>query len=167
MAKERFMEFVGAYVIQSVADTDASVAFDVPSSETELMALLVHQIDWEGQVSTPVAAVTIGIDGFLTYSAQIPSSVGGYLTKMDVIDTLQRAVAAGTTLDDVVAGNYFAALQHDIHKFDPPILIARRTLHLHIRSSNSAVVNAVALRLGYTLEKVTQAAFIAALVAHH
>ena len=162
---ERFMEFIGAYVCQAVADTDAQVTFDVPTSETEQMALLVHRIDWEGNVPEGIVATNIGVDAYLTTTMSTPAGLASHFDHPSLIDAYMRVMKYGTTADDLLESDMQD--QHRVHHFDPPILIAQRTLYLLVHSSNSAVVNDCAVRLGYTLEKVTQAAFIAALVAHH
>jgi len=166
MAKsDRFMEFVGAKVTQDVADEDAQVVFDVPTSETEQLALLVHQIEWEGNVPVGLVDVAIGVDLYLTTTMATPAGMATHLDFPSLIDLYMRMARYGTTADDRLDSDLQD--QHRVHHFDPPILIAQRTLYLTIHTSASTVINDGAVRLGYTLEKVTQAAFIAALVAHH
>ena len=166
MAKDdRFLEFVSAHALQSVADTDLQVAFDIPTSETELLAFLIHRIDWEGNVPVGIAAAAIGIDGYLTTTIATPAGLGTHINWPSLVDCYMRMARYGTTTDDQLESDL--GDQHRIHHFDPPILIAQRTLYLTIHTSASTVVNDVAIRLGYTLEKVSREAFIAALVAHH
>ncbi len=166
MAKsDRFMEFVGAYVKQSVEDEDAQVTFDVPTSETEQMALLVHRIEWEGNVPVGVVAAAIGIDLYLTTTMATPAGLASHIDFPSLIDQYMRMGRYGTTIDDILDSDL--QRQFEVHRFDPPILIAQRTLYLTIHTSASTVINDGAVRIGYTLEKVSQAAFIAALVAHH
>lgn len=166
MAKsERFLEFVGAQVTQTVADEDKQITFDVPTSETEQMALLVHRIEWEGNVPVGVVAAAVGIDAYLTTTMATPAGFALHIDFPSLIDQYMRMARYGTTADDRLDSDLQD--QFRVHNFDPPILIAQRTLYLTLHTSASTVINNCAVRLGYTLEKVSQAAFIAALVSHH
>lgn len=158
---ERFMEFLAAYVCQSVADVSKYIDMPLPVSENENLAVLVHRIEFEVNVPTAIFNAAIGVDAFLSKSQTMPTPP--YIAKSEIVDSYQRMFRMWTVNDAFMDGGM--GIQQAIHLFDPAILIARRTLYLHINSSATTVLNDATCRLGYTIEKVSKDAFIAALVS--
>jgi len=135
------------------------VAIPVPTSQNEKLAMLVHEVRFRlGHPSY--------VDGQM-------NSVSCYLTKshqtgpIDMADPDLLAQFFWHVSVNQVAG---AGIDHweDGHKvwhFDPAVLIARDHLYMGGRTFQETGNQVCQVRIGYTLEKVTQEAFIAALVS--
>ena len=159
--REFTMEYLGAQVTQAVADTDATVEIPLPTSETEQLAMLIHQVEFEGNVPGLVAGATLGGDLYLHRLPTFARS-GAALhiddpTLIAAWMRVMRATAGGVVdlCDWYQQGLYVAV---------PPVLIALGSIYLTIHTSATTVVNDGAVRIGYTLERVTSEVFIAALV---
>jgi len=161
------MEFICAGLTDTLGvpagySTYNEVMIPLPTSGTEIMALLLHEVDFR------IAGPEMGVD-----TQMASNSV--YLTKSHRTGPVNNCFAdpdllamymEHVTINQVAGAGQL--LWHDgipVWRFSPPILIARDAVYFANRTFMQAAANTVAsVRLGYTLEKVSREAFIAALV---
>jgi len=163
MKSERFMEFVavesGAIAFNAVGYGDyTEVEIPLPTSKTETMAMLLHRVDFR-----------LGHPHFIDTQM---NSVSGYLTKshqtgpIDLADPDLIAQYFWHVSVNQVAGAGISEWEDGskLWLFDPAILIARDKLYMGGRTFMETANQVCQVRVGYTLEKVSREAFIAALV---
>ena len=165
MVQGPFIEFLRALNMMDTPNTYREVPIPCPTSKTEQMAMLIHEVIFRpptletGTGKSPKK--TPGIADLESYSAQLMGqSQGGIrnLDHKDMIATLFRKVSLG-------------AVWHWLHeempaywRFDPPILYPRANLYFGVLTSGFAAAANFAIRIGYTLQRVSKEDFIAALV---
>jgi hypothetical protein len=146
------MEFMRIETDSAAGPTEVlSQGFDTPTSKTEKMAMLIHQIHLfcpvaktaEGEVKVAVS------DHELTLSSDVDLGEPGVITKMECF-----VLSTPTEVQ---------SLEHRIQYFSPPILYAKRQIWLTVAVAGATGKRASAT-IGYTLEKVSQEDFISALV---
>lgn len=166
MAQERFLEFIRALVNYAAAPDDwAEVEVRLPVSENENLACLIHQVEMQvGSLAGGLAGGTAVHSAHLALRSAPPGTVWDiwnvgvicahlYAIYSNVADDVK--VRFGTKSDNQLATFYF----------DPPVLIAQNLIYLAAGNFDiSTAASYGACRIGYTLEKVTREAFIAALV---
>jgi len=156
------MEFLNATATESAAHTDTQQSFGVPCSKTELMAMLIHDV-WFApmDVERIDAALT---SNFCNLSKRLGGPFG--ISNMDVIAICMANLSLGQvegTLSEY-AVQWYGAPPH--WHFEPAVLVAVDTLYTRIQggAANTAVCQNT-VRIGYTLERVSERDFIAALVS--
>ncbi|MBA7691695.1 hypothetical protein ES703_100246 [subsurface metagenome] len=168
MTLTRFMEFIDIEnnAIPGVIDGYGAyneIAIPMPVSGNENLAALIHQIEFylgpiypshDEQVALEAAVTNISKSSMPTFG----NSPGAILAQHGY---LIDATKAG---QGVVFVSYWG---ERVHRFDPPIMYARQYLYTGGRTYKDKSVGLLSVahvRIGYTLEKVSKDAFIAALV---
>ncbi len=160
MKNEALLEFICGQEELAVVNVPEAFTIYLPTSKTELMAMLIHDI-WL-PVLMPGAPAATGETGAGACVTKNKNSAFG-LQDPDVIAgvEVQRfwdMPTVGVTIQD-----YWTPMHYH---FDPPVLVARDILYFKIKSDNvDSVLLTGYYRIGYTLEKVSREAFIAALVS--
>lgn len=152
MTKGPFMEFLRIETAAAADTETVSEGFDTPASRTEKMAMLIHRIHLfcpisktaNGEVKTAIS------DRELKEGSDIDLGEPGVITKMECY-TL-------STPDQVQTN------EHQITYYDPPILYAKRQIWGSVANAGSVGGKKCSAIIGYTVEKVSQVDFIAALV---
>lgn len=163
MRDERFMEFIHADVTSS-ATGDAGVEaaeIHMPVSENENLACLIHRVDFL-------------VNMLLTADLAAATNIwrGGSLNTFPAADHADMLIGVPGCLAMYIWGATTSAagvLSNQEGErawlFDPPLLIARRQLYVAAyRSVGVANDTNCRINIGYTVEKVSKDAFIAALV---
>lgn len=166
MKSERYMEFIGAHnsVLGVVDATSAYAEVDMPlpTSGTETMALLLHQVQFFLAGPDPTLDAKESDDEvWLTKShhASVPSQAA---SNPDVLAYYFRKLSK----NQIAGTSWMWEDGTNIWTFDPAILIARDSCYFGFRVYQKAAIQVTSdIRLGYTLEKVSREAFIAALVS--
>lgn len=161
-----FMEFRGIYV-ESAAGLWTTGEMGVPTSKTEKMALLMHVVWLLVNAPDPVDAKIRETDVQLLKE---DSNAAVDIQEWNYLAGQNRAWDAGRAEGTLSEYSRSQDQQMVIQYFSPPVLIARDSLWVGTRGkengveANYAAVVTSAVRIGYTLEKVPTAEFIAALV---
>lgn len=160
MAQERFMEFIGGQLLITAGTegVQQELELDLPTSKTETMAMLIHLIELDIADINGQAGDRVQSNVYLSKSS-MPSKFRYHGSDILAWYCLlyEMTVAAGEC--------YIYESGSKLTYFNPPILIARDKLYLgHKGYEYDAVSTYVTGRIGYTLEKVSREAFIAALV---
>lgn len=155
---EALMEFIDIYLLQAVLNERISTVFSVPTSRTELMAMLIHDIWFSIPANDRIADVAVRTSVSINKWSE-----GGNIPKLaqDCIASYWESLwysSDRTVLYDTVG--WFPHWH-----YDPPRLIARDDLRFVLYTENFGAEGQYGnARIGYTLEKVDERAFIAALV---
>lgn len=166
----RYMEFIHARAELQSGDgiDDIVVPIYLPTSKTESYAMLIHKI--QGCTSTPhleKAEADYVLDAGLVYQPTPISLVPGSPNVIQAWGMVNRIVeTALTVMAQLVSlcGNGGGGNGCDVN-FSPPILIAADVIYLmYFRDPGSEWFVTADVRIGYTLERVSREAFIAALV---
>lgn len=156
MAKGPFMEFLRAIAIQPAINTYGQTQIPTPTSKTENMAMLIHQIELIPNAVVDAAPVTGD-----TVMLHLTSASKTTIAEPNDPDNLAYFKAV-TLLNAVWHGiTYLGSM---MSKFDPPILMPKANLYVGIHSAGMAATHEVTAKIGYTLEKVSREDFISALV---
>ncbi|MBA7707873.1 hypothetical protein ES703_116757 [subsurface metagenome] len=150
------MEYLRGSVIMAAANAYTEVVLQTPTSKTENMAMLIHEIDL--RPSKLVAITPASTD---TMSVQCTKASKTGFTKISDPDVLARYLTY-THLDAVF--NYLAEHGSQLTKFDPPLLYPKSQIYIAVVSSGFDATVDLHARIGYTLEKVSREDFISALV---
>jgi len=161
---DRFMEFIVADVTDTApADIGvASVPIQMPVSENENLAVLIHKVNFllNAILTADLAAAASGINrqaGLCTFP---PASHADMLIGVDGCLAMQIIWWTQSANGDMTGEE-----GHGKWNFDPPILVARRQLYLGAqRSAGIGSATNARVQIGYTVEKVSRDAFVAALV---
>jgi len=154
---ERYMEFIRGQLYTSAANVFTEEVVQLPTSQTEKLAMLIHQIDIDLIAVDRIDATYVEKGGGLgLYSG---SSRALHFAGVLCYDTL--ALSCTETADKFLAKFGRTTFEH---KYDPPILVAQSVLYAKIQSMAFPGTTYFSYRIGYTLEKVASEAFIAALV---
>ena len=156
-----FMEFLRGKVIMTVAEAYTEKEIRTPVSKTEELAMLIHQIQVKMTAPPPVDAAiretTMHIadrTSNVILELDDPSSLFWHVCFVNfgtVEGTLSEAMVYW--VPEVIRVNY-----------NPPILYARDSIYLAVDSNHTTALPQVTCQIGYTLERVSSADFIAALV---
>ncbi|MBA7551841.1 hypothetical protein ES705_44391 [subsurface metagenome] len=154
---ERFMEFIRGRVIEAGIDTYTEDAMPVPTSRTEELAMLIHKV--MVNVATP------------TMQAASVTLSSWHVADRSYVSTRDRSypgiLAYGSReANDLPAGlfSYPGDRPQFVYDFDPPILYAKALIYLGFASEGEAAPQWCKVAIGYTLERVSKDAFIAALI---
>jgi len=161
LANKVLMELLNAQVTESAANTHTEIAIQLPTSRSELLAMLVHQVGFELAPNTLIDTVTDDTHAQLrrrSATSILARSDPDLIASYAVFASVGKVVGAAEKAVVLMAEGYLQSY------FDPPLLIARNQLYLAVESYNETVARYAAVRIGYTLEKVSERAFIAALV---
>ena len=151
------MEYLHGKILQSAINVYEEVEIRTPSSKTEVLATLIHEVDFH--VSGFEAGATVAdVDAFQCRLTKKPQTTNIFLDNPDLIAYYELWAILGTVF------NSFWENGARIWKFDPPILYPRDAMYLAVKTQGFAMVRAVYARVGYTLERVSSEDFIAALV---
>jgi len=154
---ERYLEWIGFHIDEQAPNTYTEVPIELPTSENETLALLLHRIEFEMEHGERIPGLITHVDTGLRHR----SGVGyPHINVPDVIASvdLELCIEAAGVHTGRVADTIVPKL------FDPPILVATRQIYLFIQGANNVGASECYGRIGYTLEKVSREAFIAALV---
>ena len=154
---DRFMEFIRGQLYTSAANTFTEDEVQLPTSQSEKLAMLIHQIDIDLIAVDRIDATYVekgGGLGLYSGGARALCCAGALC-----YDTL--ALSCSETADKFLAT--FGRTTWE-HKYDPPILVAQSVLYAKIQTLGFPGTTYFSYRIGYTLEKVASEAFIAALV---
>ncbi|MBA7546349.1 hypothetical protein ES705_38739 [subsurface metagenome] len=156
MAKGPFMEFLRADVKQTVVDTYKEVQIPTPTSKTENMAMLIHEIYLEP--NRLVDGTPTDTDTMELHLAGKTKATVTKVSDPDILAYLFAMTSKGTIW------NWLETLGAQMWKFDPPILYPKANLFLAINTGGFTATMSAVCRIGYTLEKVSREDFISALV---
>lgn len=158
----KLMEFTGTYVQVEPSATLVKQPFRVPTSRTELMAMLIHKVELlTGDFPRIKAEGTypyfFGLSsreplGMLPLLLNEPGSIAYAEYNMIFIET------ALTNMITHMGTSY------TVFYYDPPVLVARDTLWLSGYGEYPGFIMGLRVKVGYTLEKVPERDFINALV---
>ena len=155
---EEYMEFLMGVAMQDVIDApkkDVDVA--LPTSRTERLVMCVHQIRFDMGAELVDAADTRKL-AFACLARQTECWA------LDISDP--RVVDRATAMTDIVNTGLAKWSECEIHYFDPPFILADRQLWFSFDTTNFNAISKAEFRIGYTLRKVSESAFIAALVSY-
>jgi len=165
---ERFMEFLTHEVEESAAGTQTWSSFGIPTSAFDNYAMLVHLVAFskvsperidatfcshQAAIATRQPPALDGVDG------AVHSDILAWIAMVNSLGQAQ-----GTLSEYGLAWLIGGAL---VWLFNPPILVATDTLWHGVFSTGGTTAQVSAVRVGYTLEKVTREQFVAALVKTH
>jgi hypothetical protein len=153
MAKGPFMEYLRCRATETIPNTYIENIVPVPTSKTETMAMLIHEIRWWQQLSEVVVAGTT--ESIVTIADRSHPSGLVWPDSAGVIvhNVMWRKEEVGPVNENFVV------------KFDPPILYSKAHIYLGARGiGNNVSLMAIIAMIGYTLEKVSREDFISALV---
>ncbi len=156
MAKGPFMEYLRANVLQSAVDTFTEKEIRCPTSKTENMAMLIHEIEIHPLMlidATPTNADVI--HGQVTKKSKDALTL---LYDPDLLSLFSTYTALNAVFNQLL---YRGTMTR---KFDPPILYPRASMFLGVHTAGMTATVRIAVRIGYTLEKVSREDFISALV---
>ncbi len=156
MAKGPFMEYLRAYPSQAVINTYVEVQMATPSSKTENMAMLIHSIEFHPLALVDVAPANL--DAVMGQLTKVPKSTIYDINDPDVIAIYKAITVLNAVMNDVVE------IGTQKQTFDPPILYPKASLYVGFNTVGLTTVKKLAVRIGYTLEKVSREDFISALV---
>ena len=156
-----YMEFLRGIIKQTALNAYAQVAIRTPTSKTEVMAMLIHDIELI-QECPEVIDATITV---LRY--HIADRTHTFVRGQEVEGVLiftSIGVNAGATQGTL--SEYMSIWQEGspYRHFDPPVLYARDEIYLGMESVACTGLHMGVVQIGYTLERVSREDFIAALV---
>jgi len=161
MAKGPFIEYLRMRVEDSAAHIWTTIEVPVPTSRTEFMAMLIHWVYFHVARIVPVDGIDCAYALLLMSEdeAAVPTPMNSAF-----IAEAERRMDAGSvsgTLTDYVSEYWAKPMRWD---FDPPLLYTKKNIYLGSMNTGAAATHVGCAIVGYTLEKVSQADFIAALV---
>jgi len=132
-----------------------------PTSETELMAMLIHKI----HLYCGIPEIATGEDR--TMSAQLCSDSKNAIVSWEDKDVLAKFSWGSFASTTLIAGaqqeSHVVQVEPPVKYFNPPILYSKRELYLG-GYCTAALSLKFGVIIGYTLERVSREDFIAALV---
>lgn len=156
-----FTEYLKAFVTESAANTYTEKEYRIPTSKTELMAMLIHDI-WVPEGCTEL------VEGTVTKVSWHIAEHSMTTIRPWRFDGILLGGRHDTHAGDVegTLSEYFwdnwNAPRH-VH-FDPPMLYARDAIWVGVLGAAATAPRTVAFVIAYTLEKVSRQDFIAALI---
>ena len=156
MAKGPFMEFLRARLVMTAANTFAQIQIPTPTSKTENMAMLIHQIEFEPSIQ--VDSVPTDGDSITVHLAKVSKSAPSGIHEPDSLAYLHIMTNLAAIFHALTVTGA------PLHKFDPPILYPHANLYGGVTTVGFTAACAATFRIGYTLEKVSREDFISALV---
>ena len=155
-----FLEFVRNQVTESGANTYTEDEVQMPTSRTERLAMLIWSIQME--ISFPDIEDAQGnrVDSHLADSEATARQRYHNTGVLFAGAWETSAGAAAGTLSEYMFNEKTGPLYV---RFDPPVLYAKSTIFHGIVGIGNSSVKTAQVMIGYTLEKVSTEAFIAAL----
>lgn len=146
------MEFMR---IETAAAADGEVVsegFDTPTSKTETMAMLIHQI----HLFCPISKTAAG---------EVKTSIGDReCTEVSDLDIGEPGIITKMECYTLSTPDNYQTNEHQMTYYDPPILYAKRQIWASVANQGSTGGKKCSAHIGYTIAKVSQADFISALV---
>ncbi|MBA7709763.1 hypothetical protein ES703_118688 [subsurface metagenome] len=156
---ERYMEFMRDVVSQDVVDTYTEKAIPCPVSGNENLAMLIHMI--VGTMEPCVPVLTEDNEVIAAVHDRSMTLTGGWRYPGTL---LYHHHGYNSTLSAAGLG-YVRTSAIQIMYFNPPVLYAKAYIYHCINSELATDRRSHEIAIGYTIEKVTKDAFIAALVS--
>lgn len=159
--KGPFMEFLRGRVSHSGGTNVESARIAVPSSKTEELACLIHQIEIKMDEPTYVLAAHEWIKAGIS-----KQDYDGDANMPNYENTDMIWIVENTATEGIVVGPFGRNEQNTYIKyFDPPLLYAKADIWLlHELDAGQPAAKIAQTIIGYTLEKVSREAFIEALI---
>ncbi len=165
MYNGQLMEFLRGRLLVPTGPTLNKEIIALPSSKTELMAVLLHDIWFQAKYVDPSLKA-----GDMMYSTEYsistrepPASNVFHYNEEGCLMFYYRGRSYTESALSNTEGMQFEG-QRQMH-FDPPVLIAQDYLWVAGMSNKAVMLESTAYyMLGYTIDKVSREAFIAALV---
>lgn len=148
-----FMEFIGHAFDLSAPNTLTTSEISTPVGKSENLAMLIHKIRMgiNGTLDSPADG-----DRLVIQVTRAPkTAIVGY-DDPDLLGKLNLDVAWSA------GGGYVIEVQKS-EEFIPPVLYAKSKLHCLAYTVGQAAATTINIQIGYTLEKVADKDFIAAL----
>jgi len=150
------MEYLRANVLQTAINVFTEKEIRCPTSKTENMAMLIHEIEIHPLILIDAAPANADIvHGQVTKKSKDAIAL---LYDPDVLSIFSTYTALNAVFNQLL---YRGTMTR---KFDPPILYPRASMFLGVHTAGMAATVRIAVRIGYTLEKVSREDFISALV---
>lgn len=160
VTKGPFMEYLRGRITEAVSGTYAEVELKTPSSKTEKLAMLIHQVIWDGDDLLCAAGEWMQIRAAL--QRRTKTGIPGGISNSDVVCQWKRFFR------DIGPGTAYQSEQSPwIVEFDPPQLYAKDSIFLSMLKTYQTTpggTKTVDVAIGYTLDKVSESDFIDALV---
>ena len=158
-----FLEFINGVVVEASANTFIETEIPTPASRTEMTAMLIWHIEFDATSPDSIDALTT------VTNVQLTRDTTTGLNNLEDDDLLARwsmSLGLGAVQGSLSEYAIIADLSDRprVFKFDPPILYPRSSVFLGVQGTANVGLKTARVRVGYTLEKVSQADFIAALV---
>jgi hypothetical protein len=160
---DRYMEFLNASVRQSAANTYTQEEVDLPVSENENLAMLIHRIDLFVDTPDIVDATWTRVAGQLTWRSE-----AGMIWWDDpsLIARLDEDISTGQAQGTLSEFFDHRRLGANVYIFQPAVLVAQRQIFIATDGDGCAAAMGCVARIGYTIEKVSKEAFISSLVGY-
>ncbi len=156
------MEFLRLAVTETAANTYAEDEASTPVSRSEELAMLIWRIEWIPDRPDLIDAVVSRIRAQLTDESftalqvsQSPSILSGF----------DRTAETGAAQGSLSEYSQIQTIPDPLTQiFQPPFLYTKRQMFLGMQGTANSGAKFTVVKVGYTLEKVPTAQFIAALV---
>ena len=156
-----FMEFLRGTITMSAATTYTELEIRTPVSKTEELAMLIHQVRWDIAKPTATDAATVRVAASLHDRPQTDTA---QISDPGCISRHSLFAEAGVTEGTLSEFATFDLREGWVYYFTPPLLYAKDAIYLGVNSDHATLLVLAQVRIGYTLERVSSADFIAALV---
>ncbi len=155
------MEFLRGRSAETTVDTLNETEIRTPVSRSEKLAMLVWQI--QATLSEPDSedGVRNTVDASLTEDTQTAIQL---LSRDGTINAWQRALEFGRVQGTLSEFGMFVESVNLLQYYAPPFLYAKDAMFLQVQGTGNTGLKAVEVKVGYTLERVPDSLFIAALV---
>lgn len=154
------MEFLRGTVTTSAANTFTETEIPTPVSRSEKLAMLIWKVHWRPDLQGTVDAAVVDFRAQLAKDTQNAFLLGD---DDDLVGRFVRQRGAGAVQGSL--SEYLVEVQDDLQEFfQPPMLYAKSSMFLGLDGVADTAVRTCAVVVGYTLERVPDALFIAALV---
>lgn len=153
-SKGPFMEWMRLRAATITNDTYREQEWETPTSKTEKMAMLIHKIQFHIDDITGMAnddEIDVDLHDRAGQVEVLNYDDSGLIEKMNYF--LKLTTSGAEEVGMIREINY-----------SPPILYAKKKMYSGINSAGMGALTGCDVRIGYTLEKVSQENFIAALV---
>lgn len=161
VTKGPFMEFLRGRLTETVSGTYCEVELKTPASKTEKLAMLIHKVIFDGDDLVCAADEWMAIRAAL--QARTKTGIPGGISNSDVIVQWKRFYRSIGATPDSMQFEY----SPQVIDFDPPILYAKDSIFLAMLKTyltTAGGTKTVDVMIGYTLDKVSDSDYIAALV---
>jgi len=161
---DRFMEFIRASIVSTnVGDAGVkSAEIQMPVSENENLAVLIHKVNFlfNAFLTADLGASSSGAarqTGLCTFPPKVHADM--------LVNTPGCLAMSILWWTQSASGDMTGEEGHREWDFNPPLLVAKRSLYVGAyRGTGLTTETSAMVSIGYTVEKVSKDAFIAALV---